>query len=202
MESGFKNPIDEAIRGVADDLTTGWKKFDEVPYDFLRKRLSVLARNDDGPYLMVTKGSVRAVLEVCTSCRTSDGATCAISEKAEEIAGRVQTLAEQGLRTLGVATREFDTAVDITRDDERDMVFEGLVVLFDPPKDDASLAVEDLRKLGVALKIITGDAAAVARRIVILLDGAATVMLIHREAAYVHAAGEIAAMLVASAARR
>ena len=163
METGFKNPIDSAIRAIADDLTVGWSKFDEVPYDFLRKRLSILARKDDGPYLMVTKGAVRALLEICTECRTADGATCAIAEKADEIGGRVQALAEQGLRTLAVASREFDHAVDITRNDETDMVFEGLVVLFDPPKADASVAVEDLRTLGIQLKIITGDAAAVAR---------------------------------------
>jgi Mg2+-importing ATPase len=163
METGFKNPIDDAVRAIAGDLTAGWTKFDEVPYDFLRKRLSILARKDDGPYLMITKGAVRAVLDVCTDCRMSDGTACAITERSDEIAARVQSLAEQGLRTLAVATREFNTNVDITREHEEKMVFEGLVILYDPPKADASVAVEDLRVLGVALKIITGDAAAVAR---------------------------------------
>ena len=162
METGFKNPIDEAIRGVAHDAIAGWSKLDEVPYDFLRKRLSILARKDDAT-LMVTKGAVAAILEVCTECRRSDGAVCDLAEMAPAIAEQVAGLSAQGFRTLGVASREFAAPLDITREDERDMVFEGLVVLFDPPKPDADVAVRDLAELGVQLKIITGDSAAVAR---------------------------------------
>jgi len=162
METGFVNPIDEAIRGIADDLTLGWTKLDEVPYDFLRKRLSILAIKDGAP-LMVTKGAVHAVLEVSKRCRLHDGSVCDIAEVSARIAEKVQAYAEQGLRTLGVASRDEPGLTCISREDEHDMVFEGLVVLFDPPKEDAHVAVQDLRDLGVALKIITGDAAAVAR---------------------------------------
>ena len=162
FETGFANPIDDAVRAIADDLVTGWTKLDEVPYDFLRKRLSIEAEKD-GHVLMVTKGAVHAVLQTATSCRLPDGSVCDLSQVAERIKDRVAELAEQGLRTLGVASRSFDTPVDITREDEHDMLFEGLVVLFDPPKEDASAAIGDLRRLGVQLKIITGDASAVAR---------------------------------------
>ena len=162
METGFANPIDEAIRGISDGLAAGWRKLDEVPYDFLRKRLSVLAEKDDDP-LMVTKGSVAAVLAVSTRCRLGDGSTCDLAEVSGRIETVVQAYAEEGLRTLGVASREEPGLSKISRDDEHDMTFEGLVVLFDPPKADANLAVQDLRDLGVRLKLITGDAAAVAR---------------------------------------
>jgi len=165
FETGFKNPIDEAIRSVATpEMTAGWKKLDEVPYDFLRKRLSVLAEKVDDPTdpLMVTKGSVRAVLGVCTACRQPDGSVCALSDVQPAIEARVASFAEQGLRTLGVAVRDEPGLTVISRDDEHDMTFVGLVVLFDPPKADATQTVRDLSDLGVRLKIITGDSAAVA----------------------------------------
>ena len=162
METGFINPIDEAIRAIADGLADGWHKLDEVPYDFLRKRLSILAAKDREA-LMVTKGAVHAVLEVSSRCRLHDGSLCDLSDVSARIADQVQAYAEQGLRTLGVASRAEPGLASISREDEHDMIFEGLVVLFDPPKEDAHLAVADLRDLGVVLKIITGDAAAVAR---------------------------------------
>jgi len=164
FESGFTNPIDDAIREAAGQLARGWKKLDEVPYDFLRKRLSILAQQDGAPTpLMVTKGAVHAVLEACSRCRLASGDLCDLAEASGRIAAEVERLSQQGFRTLGVASREEAGLTRISRDDEHDLTFEGLVVLFDPPKADAETTVEELRSLGVNLKIITGDAEAVAR---------------------------------------
>jgi Mg2+-importing ATPase len=161
LETGFSNPIDEAIRTTTKCDLDGWAKLDEEPYDFVRKRLSVLA-GKDGARLMVTKGSLHDVLDVCSHARAPGGSEVAVSEVAERVRALYSELSAQGYRTLGVAIREDVVTDGITAKDETGMTFLGLIVLFDPPKDDAYETVAGLARLGVRLKIITGDNALVA----------------------------------------
>lgn len=162
LESGFTNPIDAAIRAAGVSIE-GWRKLDEEPYDFVRKRLSVLAERD-GRRVMATKGALASVLDACDRYRTSQGTVAPLSAEVREgIEQLAAGLSSRGLRTLGVAFRDDLAAGRVTKDDERGMVFAGVLSLFDPPKTDAAAAVEDLRGLGVRLKLITGDAATVAR---------------------------------------
>lgn len=163
LETGFRDPIDEGIRAWEAGDATGWDKLDEEPYDFVRKRLSILARDSSGATLMITKGAVAKVLEVCTRCRLADGAVVSLAESPHDIAAMAADFATNGYRTLGVAYRDDVSGTRIGKDDEGSMVFAGLVALFDPPKPDAAAAVDELARLGVRLKIITGDAAPVAR---------------------------------------
>ncbi len=155
-ETGFTNPIDEAIRGYRTIDLSGYQKEDEIPYDFLRKRLSVVVSHER-TNLMVTKGALSNILEVCTSADMGDGSVADIASVRDRILKQYGELSGKGLRTLGVAYKNLDSVSGISRDYETDMIFSGLLVLFDPPKPNITETITNLRNLGVALKVITGD---------------------------------------------
>ncbi|MGA9098362.1 MAG: magnesium-translocating P-type ATPase [Methanotrichaceae archaeon] len=153
-ETGFANPIDKAILSAGPIDISGYKKLDEVPYDFLRKRLSILVSKDD-EHIVITKGALSNILEVSTNAETSQGIVD-ISTISEEIQNKYKDLSNQGLRVLGLATRKINAKVCLTRD-EADMTFLGFLVFNDPPKADVIEAISSLNQLGVDLKVITGD---------------------------------------------
>lgn len=155
FETGFSNPIDEAIRLHAKFNIANCERLDECPYDFVRKRLSILVR-DGGTNILITKGAVEKVLQVCDRLL--------LDSQVVPIAGQIGLIHKQyvqygdaGYRTLGVAYRELGATIGITRDDEAGMVFAGFVVLRDPPKGNIANTIDQLQKLGISLKMITGD---------------------------------------------
>ena len=160
-QTGFTNPIDEAIRNHQPRDLSGYKKLDEVPYDFLRKRLSILV-SCDRAHLMITKGALQNVLAVCASAETSGGAIVDLATVRPAIQQRFDALGNQGFRVLGVAYRQMGNGAPITKEDEAGMIFSGFLVLFDPPKAGAVETIRRLKALGIALKIITGDSRLVA----------------------------------------
>jgi Mg2+-importing ATPase len=166
FESGFTNPIDEALRGEAGIDTAGHAKFDEVPYDFIRKRLSVVVERGGGDpaHLMITKGAFANVLEVCTRVATAAGPR-PMETMREELVRRFTDDSNAGHRVLGLATRDVTGDPVINKDDEQDMTFEGFLLFDDPPKEGAAAAVGELRTLGVGFKVITGDNRLVAGRL-------------------------------------
>jgi Mg2+-importing ATPase len=155
-ETGFTNPIDEAIRNYRKLDLSGYQKQDEIPYDFLRKRLSILASHDN-TNLMVTKGALLNVLAVCTNVETGDGSIVDISTVQDRIEQHFEEFSNKGFRTLGVAYRNMGTESRISKDHEASMTFSGFIVLFDPPKPNIIETITALKNLGVSLKIITGD---------------------------------------------
>jgi len=181
FQSGFTNPIDAAIKAQHPFDLSGWTKLDEVPYDFVRKRLSVLvetstSENDErqspksgapasaSKRLLITKGALPNVLEVCTNAEQA-GNPVAIAGLREEIEGRYRWLSAKGLRVLGVAYRDTGPDRTITREDEAGMTFLGFLVLEDPLKAGIAENVARLRGKGVRLKLITGDNRLVAANI-------------------------------------
>jgi P-type Mg2+ transporter len=156
FETGLVNPIDEAIRTHHPFDLGGCQKLDEAPYDFIRKRLSVLVA-DGGRHLIVTKGALAEVLAVCSTAKMAEGADVEIAAVRGRIDERFADLSGQGFRTLGIAWRDIGTASRVTRDQEADMVFAGLLVLYDPPKAGIGGTIGDLKRLGVLVKMITGD---------------------------------------------
>jgi len=156
FETGFANPIDEALRRECSIDLEGVGKLDEIPYDFVRKRLTVLVSGEDGP-LMVTKGALDKVLEVCAHAEVPDGKTVSLEAVAGDIERVFREQSEQGLRVLGVAYRRLDGRDSISREDEREMIFSGLLAFSDPPKPGVLDTVRHLEDLGVKLKVITGD---------------------------------------------
>jgi Mg2+-importing ATPase len=155
-ETGFTNPIDEAIRTHRRFDLSGYAKQDEIPYDFIRKRLSILVSHDD-TYLMVTKGTMLNVLDVCSSAETSDGTIVDIAVMRDRIQQHFEEFSSKGFRTLGVAYKNMGSESRISIGREAGMTFSGFLVLFDPPKPDLIGTITSLKKLGVGLKIITGD---------------------------------------------
>ncbi len=166
MQTDFHNPIDDAIRtsytGKGDDyLFKG-----EIPYDFIRKRLSVQVTK--GPEtLIITKGALNNILEVCATVLQPDGTTLPLAQAKAAIMDRYSKLSADGYRTLGVAYKPFDAGDKLDKGDETQMIFMGFITLFDPPKKDVQKTIADLKKLGVALKLITGDNALVARSLAV-----------------------------------
>jgi Mg2+-importing ATPase len=159
LQSGFENPIDHAIRTHQEFDLTNVRKVNEVPYDFFRKRLSVLVDDHDGR-IMITKGALMKVLDVCTHAETSKGQLTEIASQRPAIDQIFTDLSNQGYRVLGVARRSVDLE-HVTKADECDMTFLGYLVLYDPPKPGVLDTVRELERLGVGLKIITGDNRAV-----------------------------------------
>ena len=155
-ETGFTNPIDEAIRTSRQVDLTGYQKADEIPYDFLRKRLSILVAHD-GTHLMVTKGALANVLAVCSTAETERELVVDIATVRERIQQHLEEFSNKGYRTLGVAYKNMGSASLMSKVDEAGMTFLGFLVLFDPPKPDIIETIASLKNLGVTLKIITGD---------------------------------------------
>ncbi len=163
FQTGFTNPIDRAIRDSCQFEIKDIEKLDEIPYDFNRKLLSVRILLE-GQKLLITKGSLANVLEVCSHAETATGKRVELASQFDEIQRLFTSLSNVGLRVLGVAIRHVE-ATRIGKSDEREMTFLGLLVFSDPPKADARETLEHLRQLGVDLKIITGDNRAVAATI-------------------------------------
>lgn len=161
FESGFTNPLDEVIRGRGSFDVSGYAKLGEVPYDFIRKRLSV-AVSSGGRSTMIVKGALDKVLEVCSRAELSGGESVPIAEVRDRIKEDFLTLSSGGLRVLGVACRDLQDTHAISKDDERGMTFLGFLSFSDPPKPDIAETIGSLERLGVSLKVITGDNALVA----------------------------------------
>ncbi len=166
-ESGMKSPLDEAILNASSVDLTEWKKLDEVPFDFERRRVSVLAEHDNKRILIV-KGAPEEILKLSGKYEAKDGSVLALDN---EIRGRFErTLAQlgaQGFRSLGIATRPVDEGHEsaAVAADECDLVFSGFAVFLDPPKSSAGATIKAMADAGVAVKVLTGDNELVARHV-------------------------------------
>ena len=225
-ESGFTNPIDEAIKQyyneveknsfsqLSSSLIEQYSKLDEIPYDFIRKRLSILVldnSNDDKknknndkedrdrkPSILITKGALHNILEICSLAELPDGKTLDITPAIKRnIIQKYEEFGNKGFRVLGVAYRngvtgkllpssqilqhqnknhksyETSSSTDdrqmsinnhyplfpphITKDDEKNMIFLGFIILFDPLKHGVIDSISKLKRLGISLKVISGD---------------------------------------------
>ncbi|MBX7098129.1 MAG: magnesium-translocating P-type ATPase [Myxococcaceae bacterium] len=152
LQGGMSSSLDEVIARAAPTVEA--RKLGEVPYDFVRKRLSVAAVVSGRPVLVV-KGALAQVLDCCAL------------EPAERRAllERLSARDADGLRVIGVASRALDCERAPTREDERALTWEGALLFADPPRDDAAAAIADLRRLGVRVVMVSGDARGVARHV-------------------------------------
>ena len=164
LQQGFRNPIDEAICAACGAVSPGYTLQAEIPYDFLRKRLTVQVT--DGAHSMaITKGALNELLSVCMAAESVKGERLPIDDCRPLILEKYQSLSAAGNRVLGIGYKETDAGPEITRDDEKEMIFLGFIALFDPPKKDAGKTIQNPSNLGVKLKLITGDNALVAESI-------------------------------------
>ncbi|MGC1389540.1 MAG: magnesium-translocating P-type ATPase [Bacteroidales bacterium] len=155
-ETGFTNPIDQAILNYRKIDLSDYRKQDEIPYDFLRKRLSIAVIKENA-HIMVTKGALTNILEVCSSAETKEGNIVDLGSVKDKIQKHFEEFSNNGFRTLGIAYKNIPADTLISKSDEKEMIFSGFLTLFDPPKANIINTISKLKKLGVSLKIITGD---------------------------------------------
>src|SRR5450432_3387290 len=146
-ETGFANPIDDAICAHCHFDLAGYSKVDEIPYDFLRKRLSILVVHGDS-HLMVTKGALQDMLAICSKAETGPGTVVDIAGVRAQVQQRFEEFSGKGWRTLGVACKDMGSASVMGRADEAGMTFLGFLVLFDPPKFGIEETIASLKSLG------------------------------------------------------
>jgi len=168
-QTGLSNPLDDAIQAAAQkaglDISAA-QKVDEIPYDFVRKRLSVVAANAQGERTLITKGALDNILSICNGLQRGDGVHPLDATTRAEIEQRYSEWSEKGFRVLGLATKTVDGRPEVySHSDENALTFAGFLLFFDPPKADVQQVIVDLAKRGVQLKIITGDNQKVARHV-------------------------------------
>lgn len=162
FESGFTNPLDDAIRALKKTGAPGHVKVDEIPYDFIRKRLSIVTEHE-GRHLLITKGAPTNIIEICSEARFEDGSVLSINDAKKTILETHASFSEEGLRTIGICSKDITDDPFISKQDEIGMTFEGFVVLSDILKPDVAETIRELAGTGVKLKVITGDNILVAR---------------------------------------
>jgi len=169
FQTGIANPLDEAILAGRQSETAGIDKLEEIPYDFQRKRLSVVVDSNPGTEikpLLITKGALDNILAVCTSIQIGEKIVPFNEEHRSGINKLFTDWSAQGYRVLGIAVREVIRKTGYSADeDEQDMTFSGFLLFFDPPKPGVINTLESLKQLGVQIKIITGDNHLVARHL-------------------------------------
>jgi Mg2+-importing ATPase len=170
LETGIENPLDAAIvaAGTREQMSTGeFAKIDEIPYDFVRKRLTIVAeRSDDATtHWIVTKGAFTNVLAICATL-DRDGAQMPLDASLRErLEAYYREKGLEGFRVLAVASKRVTRKPDYGHEDEDGMSFRGFLLFVDPPKPEAERTIRDLSALGIDIKVITGDNRYVARHV-------------------------------------
>src|SRR5476651_2047487 len=166
FESGMKSPLDDAILAAKPFDMTNWKKVDEVPFDFERRRVSVLVEQDAKRRLIV-KGAPEDLLNLSQHYEDAAGEDKPLdAETRRTFEATLSALGAQGLRALGIASRAGDTSHNTAAiSDETDLVFSGFAVFLDPPKASAGATIKAMATAGVSVKVLTGDNELVARHV-------------------------------------
>ncbi len=167
LQAGFTNPLDQAILktdGGPRDVAS-CRKLAELPFDFVRRCLSVLVARPDGSTVLITKGAPEAILERSTQVRTADGTIPLDDEQRTRIEALIAAAASDGDRTVAVGSRAGLSGATLEPESESELVFEGLLRFSDPPKADIAATIAELHELRVALKVVTGDNELVARAV-------------------------------------
>lgn len=161
LETGLPSPLDDAILEARTPELSHLRKLAEIPFDFVRRRVSVVV---DGPAecRLITKGAFHQVLEACT--KLADGSVLDATRRAE-LERCYAAWTRRGIRVLAVASRTVPAQSTHGREDEHDLTFNGFLTFFDQPKEGVADAIRDLERLGVALKLITGDSGHVAEHV-------------------------------------
>lgn len=170
FQTGLKGSIDEAVINRAlknnlSNLVNEYKKVDEIPFDFTRRRLSVIVSNNDGK-LLITKGAVEEILSICNTIDYNNETLPITKEIKDNIREITRNLNEDGLRVVAVCQKKnVDNIESFGVEDEKQMSLVGFIGFLDPPKESASIAIEKLNDAGIRVIVLTGDNAAVTKNI-------------------------------------
>ena len=165
-QTGLKNLLDLAVlerteAAVAERLKATYTLVDEVPFDFSRRRMSVIVHDEAGRHFLISKGAVAETLGACTRVALGDAVDAITPERNKEVRDVARDMNDDGFRVLALGVREIEARPSYSRDDESDLTLMGFIAFLDPPKDSAADAIEALNANGVAVKILTGDNAIV-----------------------------------------
>ena len=166
FQTGLRNLLDRSVLSHTDlDVERGCRKVDEIPFDFQRKRMSVVV-DYEGDHVLICKGAVEDIYKACTHYQVDDEIHLMIDLIKNDLLEEYEELSRDGYRVLGIAYREFSrdkTTFSVA--DESDLILLGYIAFLDPPKGSAEKAISTLREAGVITKILTGDNALVTRKI-------------------------------------
>ncbi|MBS7613978.1 magnesium-translocating P-type ATPase, partial [Candidatus Bathyarchaeota archaeon] len=164
-QTGLKSPLDEAILKFEEIDVKDYRKIDEVPFDFIRRRLSIVVENQNQRF-MATKGAPEEIAKICSYCETGSTIVDITDETRRKIEQRYVELSGEGYRVLAVAYKRLREDKPVyTAGDENEMVFLGFLAFLDPPKETAKESLKLLKNAGIELKILTGDNELVTRKV-------------------------------------
>ncbi|MFA1646590.1 MAG: magnesium-translocating P-type ATPase, partial [Enterobacteriaceae bacterium] len=170
-QTGLKNLLDVAVLEGVDEtaartLSARWQKVDEIPFDFERRRMSVVVSEQEDVHTLICKGALQEVLAVSTHVRHNGNVVPLDESMLRRIARVTDTLNRQGLRVVAVATKRLPAREgDYQRIDESDLILEGYIAFLDPPKETTAPALKALKASGITVKILTGDSELVAAKV-------------------------------------
>ncbi|ARD62785.1 magnesium-translocating P-type ATPase [Kosakonia radicincitans DSM 16656] len=170
-QTGLKNLLDTAVlEGVdaeaAQTLSSDWRKVDEIPFDFERRRMSVVVAQQADVHQLICKGALTEIISVCSQVRFNGEIVPLDDTMLRRIERVTSTLNRQGLRVVAVATKYLPARTgDYQRADESDLILEGYIAFLDPPKETTAPALKALKASGITVKILTGDSELVAAKV-------------------------------------
>lgn len=171
FQTGLKNLIDLAVIDKASEesvtyLNNEYQKVDEIPFDFSRRRMSVVLKDRQGNTKLITKGAVEEILQICSSCEYESETVPLTGEIRAKVTDMANRLNSEGMRVIAVASKNSPSAEGVFGvKDESGMTLVGYLGLLDPPKKSAATAIEALNRYGVQVKVLTGDNEAVTKKI-------------------------------------
>ena len=168
FQTGLKNVLDRAVlshRDTHEDLIMGYRKVDEIPFDFVRRMMSVLVEKPEKDHQLLTKGAPEAVFPRCGFYELDGEIFPLEASRAAELIKHYEELNADGFRVLAVAHKQLETRSLISKADECDLILKGYIAFLDPPKDSARAAIGALQNHGVTVKVLTGDNDLVTRKV-------------------------------------
>ena len=163
FQTGLKGNIDEAIikRGLEhhlDEVSSKYHKIDEIPFDFSRRRLSVVVEDDRGKKQLITKGAVEEILSICTMADDNGKVFALTKEIVSNIKNISKKMNEDGLRVVAVCQKnDISDISNFSVNDEKNMILLGFIGFLDPPKESAKISIERLNESGIRVIVLTGD---------------------------------------------
>ncbi len=146
FQSGIHSPLDDAILSYNQPNITTYTKIDEIPFDFIRKRLSIVVEQNN-KRILICKGAPEEVLKLCPMDKDS----------LQKVQQQYEALSKEGFRALAIAIREVGNAASYQKEDEQQLLLIGFAIFRDPPKQNVNQVIQALQDMGVEIKIITGD---------------------------------------------
>lgn len=168
FQTGLKNVLDRAVlnhREASEKIIFGFYKIDEIPFDFVRRMMSVVVETPEKSYQLLTKGAPEAVFPCCGFFELDGKVSPMEPQVVASLSDQYRQLSADGFRVLAVAYKTLDTREPISKTDEKDLILKGYIAFLDPPKDSSAKAINALQQHGVTVKVLTGDNDLVTRKV-------------------------------------